>query len=142
MNARPGRRRPLIALAAVVLVAGVAVTVWLRLGPSSPPFDPTQRNPFPATLELLAIGERVYRAHCESCHGADGRGNGPAAATLDPRPVDFSIHAGMGHSDALLFHWVSYGVPGTAMPSFARRLSRDERWHVINFIRNFRPRAE
>ena len=62
--------------------------------------------------------------------------------SLDPRPIDFGIHAGMGHSDALLFHWISYGVEGTAMPAFDRRLSDAERWHVINFIRNFRPQAE
>jgi len=124
-------------------VAALAAGLWFRstrLAP--PPFDSTLRNPFPPTPASLAIGERIYRANCESCHGMDGRGNGPAAATLNPRPVDFGIHAAMGHSDALLFHWISYGVQGTAMPAFARRLSAEERWHVLTFIRNFRPAAD
>jgi mono/diheme cytochrome c family protein len=56
--------------------------------------------------------------------------------------MDFGVHAGMGHSDALLFFWISHGVPETAMPAFAGRLSAAERWHVINFIRNFRPAAD
>ncbi len=145
MMVRPGRRRLLIILAAVVLITGALLigAVLLRRESAVPPaFDPALRNPFPATPESLAMGERVYRTQCESCHGADGRGNGPAARTLSLRPVDFGIHAGMGHSDALLFYWVSYGVPGTAMPAFARNLSPAERWHVITFIRNFRPRAD
>ncbi len=126
-----------------MIAAAVSGLFWLRLAPSGPPpFDPTLRNPFSPTPESLAAGERVYRVQCEACHGVDGRGTGPAAVTLNPRPVDFAIHARMGHSDALLFHWISYGVEGTAMPAFARRLTAEERWHVINYIRNFRPATE
>src|SRR5690242_3041992 len=34
--------------------------------------------------------ELVYRRYCASCHGVDGRGDGPAAAALDPRPTDLT----------------------------------------------------
>lgn len=39
--------------------------------------------------EQLAVAE-VYRARCASCHGDDGRGDGPAAGGLDPKPRDFT----------------------------------------------------
>ena len=44
-----------------------------------------------------------------------------------------------GHTDADLFYWLSEGVAGTAMPAFKDRLSVDERWHVINYLKTFAP---
>ncbi len=37
--------------------------------------------------DAASAGE-VYSAHCVSCHGPDGRGNGPAAGALKPSPVN------------------------------------------------------
>jgi hypothetical protein len=47
----------------------------------------TVTNPFPPTAESLATGGQVYQQHCQSCHGVDGRGDGPAGKgwTLRPR---------------------------------------------------------
>ena len=42
-----------------------------------------------------------------------------------------------GHTDGQLFYWVSYGVQDTAMPAFGNQLSEQERWDVINYIRQF-----
>jgi copper transport protein len=96
-------------------------------------------NPFPPTAESLQIGETVYRARCQVCHGVEGRGDGPAAATMVPRPADFRIHMAAGHTDGQLFYWVTNGVAGTAMPAFREVLTPEERWHVITFIRTFAP---
>ena len=35
-------------------------------------------------------GRDIYSASCASCHGPEGRGNGPVAAALNPRPTDFA----------------------------------------------------
>ena len=98
-------------------------------------------NPFPPTPESLAMGERVYRAQCQACHGADGGGNGPEAATLFPRPTDFVVHFASRHThpDGRLYYWISEGMAGTAMPAFRTRLSEAERWHVVNYIKSFAP---
>ena len=37
-----------------------------------------------------ADGQGIYSNKCAMCHGADGRGNGPAAAALSPPPADFN----------------------------------------------------
>ena len=37
------------------------------------------------------VGVRVYAQRCAVCHGPDGRGNGPAAPSLIPRPRDFTL---------------------------------------------------
>jgi mono/diheme cytochrome c family protein len=35
-------------------------------------------------------GAALYQRHCASCHGADGRGEGPVAATLRTPPTDLT----------------------------------------------------
>jgi mono/diheme cytochrome c family protein len=37
-----------------------------------------------------AAGAAVYQSHCALCHGPSGRGDGPAAVALNPKPRDFS----------------------------------------------------
>lgn len=34
--------------------------------------------------------ERMFGSMCAMCHGADGTGNGPAAANLTPKPRDYT----------------------------------------------------
>jgi mono/diheme cytochrome c family protein len=97
-----------------------------------------ERNPIPPTTESVAIGRQVYQAQCAACHGAQGRGDGPAAATLNPPPLDLTQHVGL-HTDGELHRWISDGVPGTAMPAFRDRLTPDERWHLINYLRTLAP---
>jgi mono/diheme cytochrome c family protein len=38
-------------------------------------------------------GEAMYKEFCAACHGADARGNGPAASTLKTRPPDLTMLA-------------------------------------------------
>src|SRR5262245_40951637 len=50
--------------------------------------------PWPPGTNVSAdqpLGERVYAQRCAVCHGPDGRGNGPAAPSMIPRPRDFTL---------------------------------------------------
>lgn len=38
----------------------------------------------------IDLGQKLYTQYCASCHGADGKGNGPAAAKLTPKPTDLT----------------------------------------------------
>jgi mono/diheme cytochrome c family protein len=40
-----------------------------------------------------------------------------------------------GHTDGQLYDWVTNGITGTAMPPHRDRLSEEDRWNVINYIR-------
>lgn len=101
----------------------------------------TQPNPVPSTVASRSSGQQVYGANCASCHGATGRGDGPAGFALRPRPADFRVHMAAGHTDAQLYTWIHDGVDGTAMPTFGNTLTSEQIWDVINYIRTFAPKA-
>lgn len=95
-------------------------------------------NPIPPDARSIAAGRELYEQNCFVCHGPSGRGDGPAAINLNPRPVDLLQHVIVGvHPDAQLFDWISNGYPNSAMPAFASTLSENDRWDVLNFIRTF-----
>jgi copper transport protein len=93
-------------------------------------------NPFPSTADSLATGRQVYQQNCQSCHGVDGRGDGPAAAGLAPPPADLLVHVPL-HFDQAMFNFIKNGIPGTAMAPLGDKLTDEEIWHVINYIKTF-----
>ncbi len=40
--------------------------------------------------------EEVFTQRCSTCHGTDGKGSGPAAANLNPKPRDYTDSAWQG----------------------------------------------
>jgi high-affinity iron transporter len=69
-----------------------------------------------------------YTTHCAVCHGAAGRGDGPAAKGLTPPPADLTNADRMGqHSVFGLYNTITLGITGTAMTGFAT-LTESQRW--------------
>ncbi|HEX8941597.1 MAG TPA: cytochrome c/FTR1 family iron permease [Gemmatimonadaceae bacterium] len=98
-----------------------------------------------AALELprnpidVAAGERLYQANCVSCHGPRGLGDGPAAATLNPKPPSIGTASTMASvTPATMFRKVSVGVLGTAMPSFSSKLTAEQRWNIVMYLGSLR----
>ncbi|HEX6386789.1 MAG TPA: CopD family protein, partial [Anaerolineae bacterium] len=92
-------------------------------------------NPILPDVESIAVGERLYVENCVPCHGPEGRGNGPAAATLSPPPADFTSGHTATHTDGDLYYWIMEGIENTPMSSFGDRLTSEEGWHLVNYIR-------
>jgi len=53
----------------------------------------TQLKKEPARVTSPASGKEMFISYCASCHGQDGKGNGPAAAALKAAPADLTIMA-------------------------------------------------
>lgn len=88
----------------------------------------------PGSTPDRARGAALYAAQCSACHGATGAGDGPAAASLDPRPVAFTDHArAIQRSPLALYQVISQGLSGTAMPSFAG-LPAQQRWDLAFYV--------
>ena len=81
----------------------------------------------------LAHGAVLFRVRCAVCHGAEGRGDGPAAVRLRRPPADFSRkQPGPERVRAVLRH----GIPGTAMTAMQPNLSESDRDALVLFVRS------
>jgi mono/diheme cytochrome c family protein len=86
----------------------------------------------PACVEVA--GAKIYRAQCTICHGAKGKGDGPAAAGLKPRPSDLSDAVLMAKlSDDSLVKVLTGGRK--AMPGFGKILKPEDVRRVAAFVR-------
>ncbi len=76
----------------------------------------------------LARGARLYQSHCVTCHGPEGRGDGPAAVGLEPPPSNFHDRERQDVRSLYgLYNTITLGVNGTGMRAFTE-LSSEERW--------------
>jgi mono/diheme cytochrome c family protein len=97
------------------------------------------------SAESIQRGSALFQSmNCWSCHGKDGRGHGPSAATLTDSkgysitPFDFTSGSRFkcGESDRDMFRDLVTGLDGTPMPSFAAATTADQRWDVVHYIRS------
>ncbi len=93
------------------------------------------KNPVEVTKASIQRGKEIYEKKCALCHGVKGDGKGPASAGLNPKPVNFRGSHGEKMTDGEHFWKITTGRGG--MPSFAKDLTEEERWHVINYINTF-----
>lgn len=82
----------------------------------------------PARIPDLKRGAALYQSQCASCHGAEGRGDGPLAAGMEPPPIAFTDRERARERSLFSLHQsITRGVEGTAMKAFPE-LSDEERW--------------
>ena len=96
----------------------------------------------PRNWPSLSQGKQVFTAHCASCHGAMGNGQGVAAQGLASKPMNFLDSARMASMSPLsVFTSVKLGVQNTAMPGFPS-LPEDQLWAVSFYVLSLGPRME
>jgi len=89
-------------------------------------------------------GKVVYDRWCAGCHGTDGRGEGPGALTMLPRPRDFTralyqvrtTGSGELPTDDDIMHVINVGMPGTAMPGWEDLLGSQERENLVTYLKS------
>jgi high-affinity iron transporter len=93
----------------------------------------------PSQPPSLVRGAMVYQANCAGCHGHLGRGDGPMARGLEPRPPDLTDGNALKDLSPLdYYRRISIGVVGTAMPAFEARLPAEDRWAAALYATLFR----
>ena len=125
------RRLRLVALALMAL--GMGIGLQAIAVPASPD---TYRFPtvaFDATS--VAQGATHFAQHCSSCHGLQGKGDGPLAQSTPVAPVDLLTEPHTArHTVGDFFHWIGNGIDGRGMPGFASVLDEDARWDLVHFL--------
>lgn len=138
-------------LAALVLCLGVASTVALQaIGQDgaknaqeewkAPGRASKRKNPVSADEKSLAAGKAIYVRDCLSCHGAAGKGDGPAAKDLPKKSGDLSDPKMWEQSDGALFWKISEGK--APMTGYEKMLGEEDRWHVVNYLRTLAPKPK
>src|SRR5256714_7701811 len=97
------------------------------------------KNPVAVTPESIAKGKELYmertKGNCVFCHGETGAGNEANIPRLRRKPADLSKKERMtAMTDGELFWKISKGITGI-MPAGEKRMTEEERWHVVNYIR-------
>ena len=89
-----------------------------------------------ASAASIAQGKKLFQANCASCHGAQGKGDGPAGAALNPRPADLAAMAGQ-HPDGD-FAWKIANGRGP-MPAWKGTLKENQIWDLVNYLQSRAP---
>lgn len=84
----------------------------------------------------LKRGAEVYAQNCQSCHGPEGRGNGPQAVALSTKISDWRSEPGIlaGYSLRDMFARIQNGTT-TGMPAFGETLSEADIWAAAEYVR-------
>src|SRR5207302_500798 len=109
------------------------------------PGDPIHVPAEPAvTLDSIKHGKELFtKLECWKCHGPEGRGDGPSAATLTDsndqpiRPYNFAEGSRFkcGSTNQDIYRIFITGVDGTPMPSFADVIQPNDAWDLVHFLR-------
>ena len=123
-----------VALAAgVVAVAGFPASARAQGAWEAPAAEKGKKNPLPADAKAIEQGKKVAQVNCISCHGAKGKGDGAAAAALNPKPADWTSKKVQAETDGEIFWKISTGRG--AMPSW-KFLPENDRWALVRYIRS------
>jgi mono/diheme cytochrome c family protein len=122
-----------IGLAAVALAMGVAITApaWAQGEWSAPADAKAVKNP----VKGVGGAKKAIEVNCAPCHGAAGKGDGPAAAALPVKPADWTSEKVQKQSDGELYWKISNGRG--AMPPW-KSLPEKDRWEIVNYIRSLK----
>ncbi len=94
----------------------------------------------PSEPVSLKSGRTLYMNNCKVCHGIEGKGDGPIALQLDPRPAVLANPQFTGDEFSKPydnFQIINVGIANTAMVGWADQFSENELWDVTYFIRTF-----
>jgi mono/diheme cytochrome c family protein len=100
-------------------------------------------NPFPITEAGLAKGKELYNIYCGICHGEKGDGGGylvrDNGGKYPAQPANLVDSQFVFSTNGRFYHGIVYGK--NAMGGYADKLSFEERWQVIHYIRSLQATA-
>jgi mono/diheme cytochrome c family protein len=100
-------------------------------------------NPLEASQANIDLGKKKFLTYCSPCHGNYAKGDSRLRG-LFPNPPTLHSKKVRTWPDGRIYHVITYGQ--NSMPSYAKQVTRDERWAVILYLRSlqraFNPKEE
>jgi len=123
----------------VTLVAVICIAIGIALYDNRPWSIPESakliENPISSSPAALAAARAIYLDKCANCHGKTGKGDGPDAASYYPSPASLADAKRMNReTDGEIFYKIGQGRK--PMPSFRKRLTDEQRWELVLYIRS------
>ena len=91
----------------------------------------------PLGADAATAGAEVFKTNCETCHGVQGHGDGPAGLALDPQPKNHATFAPTVGDDYLYWR-INTGKEGTSMVAWKGVLTDEQIWQAVAFIRTLK----
>lgn len=95
----------------------------------------------PPSRDLVEKGRKLYEdAGCFTCHGIEGKGDGPSATELEDfwgrliQPTDLTRPLKRGSTAEAVYQTLVTGLDGTPMPSYRDTLSDDDLWELSHYV--------
>jgi hypothetical protein len=129
---------PVVAKDTTMDSTGQVADLPMVKGTLSPPTDIMKYST--ATPEMIEKGKSLFTMNCASCHGDQGKGDGVAGASLNPKPRNFHDLNGWtnGPSLTMMYKTLQEGITSRGMASYAN-LPPEDRLNMIMYIRTFLP---
>jgi len=95
------------------------------------------KNPVAANAASVATGQQLFQKYCRFCHGTTGRGDSPSAPK-DMKPSNLADNTwDRGSSDGEIFVVIQEGAgPDFKMKGLKGKLSDQDTWHLVNYVRS------
>ena len=94
------------------------------------------KDPWMSSDQMVAAGKQVYAINCAMCHGVEGKGDGIAGQSLNPKPRNFVEGKWTkGGGRIALMNTINEGVKDTSMVGF-KHLPLNDRWALVHYIRS------
>jgi mono/diheme cytochrome c family protein len=94
------------------------------------------KDPWMPSDPMLARGKQLFAQNCAMCHGTEGKGDGPAGASLNPKPRNFVEGKWKKGGTRLgLMGVLQNGLPPSSMQSY-KHLPINDRWALVHFVRS------
>ena len=132
------------------LISGVILAFWVVFAitvegqtPGVGPDPKKMKNPVAASAASVTAGAATFKKYCSFCHGPEAKGEGPLAPK-DSHPPNLTDDTwAHGDTDGEIFLVVQNGLgEKSAMKGFKTKLSDQDMWNVINYVRSLGPKKK
>ena len=130
------RRTVIVWLLAVVATSAAQYQGWLI-----PPGGSDEKSPLSSSADTIARGKAIFGANCARCHGQEGKGDGPDSDSAAGLTDELRIEP---NTEGVLFYkvWNGHAIQLRTqvddMPAFQGKLSKDEVWAVVEYLKVLR----